>query len=118
MGQGALNYQGVKSGFKLKDAIEEFKYVYKGQTIKAGDFVNFINGVSSSRANYGTSVNTAMTSSNGVYIQALELPNGSVFLSYGCSSTGGGDGYLRGIIVTVTGATINAGTETRLSTVK
>lgn len=61
MGIGALNYQGVKGGIKLNDVIEEFKYVYKGQEIKAGDFVNYINGAAGSVS--FTSSETTVTSS-------------------------------------------------------
>ena len=47
MGETFLDRHGIKSGIKLNDVIEEFKYVYKGQEVKAGDFVNFINGIAS-----------------------------------------------------------------------
>jgi hypothetical protein len=56
MGIGALNYQGVKGGLKLNDVIEEFKYAYKGQQIKAGDFVNYINGVAGQTTGTSTPV--------------------------------------------------------------
>lgn len=47
MGQGAINYQGVKGGgnFSLQNTIEEFQHVYQGKAINAGDFVSFIQGV-------------------------------------------------------------------------
>ena len=50
MGQGAINYQGVKGGgnFSLQNTIEEFQHVYQGKTINAGDFVSFIQGVKQS----------------------------------------------------------------------
>jgi hypothetical protein len=41
MGQGALNYQGVKGGLKLNNVTEELKSIYQEQQIEAGDFINY-----------------------------------------------------------------------------
>ena len=87
MGQGALNYQGIKSGIKLNDVIEEFKYVYKGQQIKAGDFVNYINGVAGETTE--TTIETHTTTaqqihaSAGYTMVAVTLKEDVAFLAYG-----------------------------------
>ena len=115
MGIGALNYQGVKGGLKLNDVIEEFKYAYKGQQIKAGDFVNYIEGVAG-KVDYGKSENTLINSSSdtGYAISAVELDENRVFIahSYGSSY------YLYGVVVTINGVTITVGTDTQLTSTK
>lgn len=78
MGIGALNYQGVKGGLKLNDVIEEFKYVYKGQEIKAGDFVNYINGVAS--GSNGTDINAQLSDSSNT--QAIEIDENRILITY------------------------------------
>ena len=87
MGQGALNYQGVKSGIKLNDIIEEFKYVYKGQELKAGDLVKYINGISSTNT-YG-SITTELSSVNSSKpsLSAITLSDNKVFIAFAGSST-------------------------------
>lgn len=113
MGIGALNYQGVKSGLKLNDVIEEFKYVYQGQQIKAGDFVEYVNGIAG-EVNCGTSEDTALSTSDyaGSGISAVALDDNRVFVAHNYSSSY----HLYGMIVTIDGATITKGTDTALST--
>ena len=77
MGIGALNYQGVKGGLKLNDVIEEFKYVYKNKTIKAGDFVNYINGIGSSIS--ATDVSTYISSYKA---NAVQLDENRIAVTY------------------------------------
>ena len=82
MGIGALNYQGVKGGIKLNDVIEEFKYVYKGQEIKAGDFVNYVNGVAS--GSIGTDINAQVSDSKNS--KAIEIDENRILIVYRNSS--------------------------------
>lgn len=82
MGQGAIDYIGVKGGLKLNDVIEEFKYVYKGQEITAGDFVEFVNGVSSQTTTIKTTSNTTFHDKEVLYISAVKLNDNSVFVAY------------------------------------
>lgn len=112
MGIGALNYQGVKSGIKLNDVIEEFKYVYQGQEIKAGDFVNYINGVAG-QTSYGTSSDTKLVESKnaGYEISAVVLDENKVFIAHSLTS----NYQLYGMVVTINGATITKGADTQLS---
>lgn len=112
MGQGALNYQGVKSGIKLNDVIEDFKYVYKGQEIKAGDLVNYINGIAS-KVDYGESVDTQLSTqtNSGYVISAVQLDENRVFVAHSYGS----NNYLYGVVCEINGATITYGTDTQLS---
>ncbi len=111
MGESFLDKKG-SNGIKLNDIIEDFKYVYKGQTIKAGDFVNYINGVSG-KTNYGTSADTQICSNGntGTVISAVELENNKVFIAHISAS----NSQLYGIICTINGVTITYGTDTQLS---
>lgn len=108
MGIGALNYQGVKGGLKLNDVIEEFKYAYKGQEIKAGDFVNYIEGVAGQTTE--TSVDTRLDTSSysGNKISAVALDENRVFIAHRYTT----NSDLYGMVVTINGATIIAGTHT------
>jgi hypothetical protein len=114
MGQGALNYQGVKGGLKLNDVIEEFKYVYKDQEIKVGDFVNFINGIGG-KAN---SVNIVLSNSvgTGVMLSAVSLPEDRVFIAHtsGDVTIGSGSSSLYGIVIKINKNDIILGTDTYL----
>jgi hypothetical protein len=113
---GIAKLYGQKAtGININGIIKDY-HAYAGENINAGDLVEYINGIVGEK-DYGNSVNTQLSNSNGVYTKAVELQNGSIFITYGCSSTGGGDGRLHGMVVTVNGATINLGTETTLSSV-
>lgn len=87
MGQGALNYQGTKGGLKLNDIIEEFNYIYKGQTIKAGDFVNYINGVGSSVSSISSEITVTTSRTAEQTIFAVKLTENK-FVIFGSPDTG------------------------------
>ena len=111
MGEAFLDYQRG-TGDKLNDIIEEFKYVYKGQEIKAGDFVNFINGVA--RVDYGISTDKTIDSTNtntGSIISAVTLDDNRVFIAH----SGGSTQQLYGIVCSINGATITKGTDTEIN---
>lgn len=107
MGQGALNYQGVKGGIKLNDVIEEFKYVYQGKTITAGDFVNYINGVSFQ------TVDTPIVGSS-YKVKAVRLSSSKVFILH--SSTNSASSTLNGTVCTISNGQITVGTTMQIST--
>ena len=111
MGIGALNYQGVKSGIKLNDVIEDFKYAYKGQQIKAGDFVKYINGVAgiTTKETVATGLGATTPQENGY---GLAIDEETVFVVY-CGS----DYKLNGIVVKISEGVITTGTDTAISTV-
>lgn len=111
MGIGALNYQGVKSGIKLNDVIEDFKYAYKGQEIKAGDFVKYINGVAGITTKETVATGLGATTPEGP-AYGVAIDEETVFVVY-C----GGDYKLNGIVVKISGGVITTGTDTALSTV-
>ena len=112
MGEDYLDWQKKTSGIKLNDVIEEFKYVYRGQTIKAGDFVNYINGIAG-KTDYGESVDTQLSTetNTGYTISAVQLDENRVFIahSYGSSY------YLYGMVVTIDGTNISYSEDTLLS---
>ena len=112
MGETFLDRHGIKSGIKLNDVIEDFKYVYKGQEVKAGDFVNYINGIAS-KTDYGESVDTAISTqqNSGYIISAVQLDENRVFIAHSYGS----NYQLYGIVCTINGATIAYGTDTELS---
>jgi hypothetical protein len=100
-------------GIKLNDVIEEFKYVYKGQEIKAGDFVNYINGIAS-KVDYGESVDTQLSTEayTGQIISAVALDENRVFIAHKYTT----NNYLYGIVCTINGASITYGEDTALRT--
>lgn len=113
MGQAAINYMGVKGGMKLNDIIEEFKYVYKGQTLSAGNFVEYVNGTSGeitteTSVDIQTNSNTQHTSKTK---SAVLLPNGDVFIAYAPYTTGN---YLRGVLLEINGTEIIQKLDTQL----
>ena len=112
MGESFLEKTGG-AGVKLNDIIEDFKYVYKGQTIKAGDFVNYVNGVSGI-TNYGTSTDTQIstTTNSASMLSAVLLDENRVFIAHSYTS----NYHLYGIVLSINGTTITYGTDTQLST--
>lgn len=108
-----LDYQKGGTGGKLNDIIEDFKYVYKGQSVKAGDFVNYINGVAGV-VDYGTSTDTAVESANsnsGYVISAVALDDSRVFIAHSRGSTL----QLYGVVCTINGAKITKGADTEIN---
>ena len=75
----AFIHQTKGSRKQITDVIETLRYVYKGQTIKPGDLVRFIND-----GDYGVSgqVDLSSVTNSGVAAHAIELPNGMIFISH------------------------------------
>lgn len=110
MGLGALNYQGVKGGIKLNDVIEEFKYAYKGQQIKAGDFVNYINGVAGQTTGTSEPIQIASGTSSGVRVKAIALNEDKIFIARSVYYTSSSSN-ITCLVVTINGGDITLGTE-------
>lgn len=108
MGEAFLE-QKKSSGIKLNDVIEDFKYVYKGQKIKAGDLVNYIEGVAG-KTDYGTSTDTVINSNGytGYIISAATLDENRVFIAHSYNS----NHQLYGVVCKINGNTITVGTDT------
>lgn len=106
-------YNQKQSGISIKGIIEDY-YAYAGENISAGDFVEFINGVASSKTE--TSIDTPIieTPSYGFKISACKLSKNKVFIAHGTNSSN--TSYLYGIVCTINGATITYGIDTQLST--
>lgn len=61
MGQSAIDYIGVKGGLDINGVIESY-YVYAGENVNAGDFVEFIEGIADKTSTtYETQVRKAIT---------------------------------------------------------
>jgi hypothetical protein len=114
MGDAFIN-QKKSSGIKLNDIIEDFKYVYKNQKIKAGDFVNFINGVSGDYDYYtSTNVNLKSDTNASNCVSAVALDDHRVFVAHGLGTTS--SSYLYGIVCIIENSTITVATKYTIST--
>lgn len=113
MGEAYLDWQKKSGGIKLNDVIEEYKYVAAGKQIKAGDLVNYINGIAG-ETDYGESVDTTISTAQyaGETIYAILLDDNRVFIAHSY----GENRHLYGVVCTINGATITYGTDTQLST--
>lgn len=106
-------YNQKQSGFNINGIIEDY-YVYAGEKVSAGDFVEFINGVAGQKI--GTSVDTAINntdSRSSEVISAVELPENRVFVAHNKDTS---DYYLYGVVCTIEHGKIIVGTDTQLST--
>ena len=115
MGESFLNKSG--GGGKINGLIKEY-YVYAGEEISPGSFVDFVNGVNGSTTKTSTNTTIVGTKYHGQRNSAVLLPDGKVFIAHG----GGSDvytsstTYLYGIVCTVNGATITPHTNVQLDT--
>ena len=114
MGESFLE-KNNSAGIKLNNIIEEFKYIYKSQEIKAGDFVNYVNGVAN-RVSYGNSVDTAIVASQyaGYNIAAVLIDSDTVFIAHSYNTSYG----LYCTVCKISGATITCGTPTNLNSIR
>lgn len=95
---------GGGSAEVVNGVIANFKAT--SSTIDANTFVEFVNNITT-----GTNTLLASTSDSYQNAKAVALGADKVFVSHY-----GGNGYLYGIVCTVSGTTITAGTDTQLST--
>ena len=112
MGEAFLDYKKGGSSFDISGIIEDY-YVYAGEKVSAGDFVEFINGIAGKE--FGTSTDTYLNGANTCETKpkAVELPNGNVFIVHRQRPS---NAYLLyGIVCVIEGAKITAGTDTRLT---
>lgn len=109
---GIINDMPSKGGVELNNVIEEFKYVYQGQNISAGDFVNYINGVSSVTVKETTTV--PLGASQFSYATACAIDKNRVLMVY-CDNASS-ETYLQ--VAEINGADINFNTRVVFSTSK
>ena len=114
MGIGALDYKKGGSGLNINGIIEDY-YVYAGENVNAGDFVEFIEGIAGKK-DFGTSVDTKIplgaTDSQAAYapVFAVELEANKIFIAH--RNYAGG---ISGVIATIqNGHEISVGTSTVL----
>ena len=115
MGEAFLDYKKGGSGLDINGIIQDY-YVYAGTNVNAGDFVEFVNGVAGQTTE--TSINKAISSTNlyGGKLSACKLTNNTVFIAHGTNSEDASGNKLIGVVCTISGTTITAGTHTQLST--
>ena len=108
-------YGQQQGGMSINGIIQDY-YVYAGENISAGDFVEFINGVASRTTE--TSVDTVISSKQyaGWDIKSCKLTDNKVFIVFSDGGDGSSDSYMFGIVCTIEGGTIICGAETQLST--
>lgn len=111
MGVAFLDGQKKSGGIKLNDVIEEYKYVAAGKTIKTGDFVSYINGITGETELTSANIQLSAVKYAGYSISAVALDSNRVFIAHSY----GESGSLYGIIITINGATITCGTDTLIS---
>lgn len=110
MGESFLDKNG--GGFDINGLKKDY-YVWAGENINAGSFVEFINGVASTTTVTSSDTKLSTTTKSGYAISAVELQNGNVFIAH--SNFTSNYLYLYGIVVMIDGATITYGTDTQLS---
>ena len=110
MGIGALDYKKGGSSLDINGIIQDY-YVYAGEKVSAGDFVEFVNGVAGTTIE--TSSDTAIVNNSyaGTMISATALDDNRVFIAHRLGNTP----VLYGIVCSVSGTTITSGTDTLLS---
>lgn len=109
---GIAKLYGQKaSGTNINGIIKDY-YAYAGENISAGDLVEYINGVASSRTETSTDTVINKSAYKGFSISAIKLDEDRVFVAHSDSS----NYYLYGVVLTINGVTITVGTDTQLST--
>ena len=106
-------YSQSGSGGKINGIIEDY-YVYAGEKVSAGDFVEFINGVASQKTE--TSVDTAIKdtgASTAYYISAVALDDTRVFIAHTIYENS--IYVLYGVVCIINGASIIVGTDTLIN---
>lgn len=113
MGEAFLDYKKGGSGLDINGIIEDY-YVYAGEKVSAGDFVEFVNGVASqtTKTSEDTAINNTDSRPSEV-ISAVELSENRVFIAHNKDTS---DYYLCGVVCTIENEKIIVGTDTQLST--
>ena len=105
MGEAFLDYKkGGASGLNINGIIEDY-YVYAGEKVNAGDFVEFVNGIAG-KVDCGTSGITTLKSSqkSGLRISACKLTEDKVFVAHS-----GLNDKLEAMVCVISDSTISVG---------
>ena len=105
MGEAYLDYKKGGAGFDINGIIKDY-YVYAGETVNVGDFVEFVNGVAFSDEVRTKDTSIAYEALNGM--SAVRLSNTSIFIAYDYGTS------LKGVVCTVQNGVITPGTVTFL----
>ena len=106
MGQAALDYKKSKKGLDINGIIQDY-YVYAGETVNAGDFVTFVNGIAESTLTLVSTSPVQLHSRNILDIKSILLDENKVFIIVQDDSTN--YGYAK--IATISNGTITLGTD-------
>lgn len=114
MGEAFLDYKKGGSGLDINGIIEDY-YVYAGEKVNAGDFVEFINGVAD-KVDCGESspVYPSAVQNMGERPRAVTLDDNRVLVLHRYGS----NAYLYGMVCTIEGASIVLGADTAIEEVK
>ena len=110
MGIGALDYKKGGSGLDINGLIEDY-YVYAGEKVSAGDFVEFINGVASESIETSTLTSIVSSANVGQRISACKLSEDKIFIAH---NSGTGNNSLHGIVCTINNSIIIRGADTTI----
>lgn len=96
----------------INGLIKEY-YVYAGENIKAGDLVEFVNGIASKGNVYSTSQSTEIvTEKTSRLFEALKISENKVLILY----AQGSNYHLYGIVLEIHGSVITKGAATAINT--
>ena len=114
MGIAALDYR-KNGGLSINGIIEDY-YVYAGENINAGDFVEFVNGIASKTTETSVDTEISATEGYGYIISACKLAENKAFIAHANSATDN-TRQLYGVVCTINGTKITYGTDTKLSNI-
>lgn len=115
MGEAFLDYKkGGSSGLDINGLIEDY-YVYAGESVNAGDFVEFINGIASQTKEISEDTSILAIDYYGCVLSAVKLSDNRVFIAHGKTEALSSSSHLRGIVCAINGVTITYGADTLLT---
>lgn len=111
MGQAKL-YGQISPGMSINGIVESC-YAYKGEDIKAGDLVEYINGVAGQgEVKFPNTLIEGTDAYSGMVISATAIDTNKVLVLHSKTS----EYHLYGVIVTIEGAAFKIGVDTALGT--
>lgn len=110
---GIAKIYGQKGGSGIYGLIQDY-YAYAGESISAGDFVEFINGVASKGTETSSGIGIDTSDQAGQSISGVKLSDTKVFIAHSSSRLT----YvsLHGVVLTIDGTKITVGTDVQLIT--
>lgn len=113
MGEAFLDYKKGGAGLDINGIIEDY-YVYAGENVNAGDFIEFVNGVAGKTVEASENASVSETAYYGYQISACKLSETSVFIAHGTDDAVS-QSYLHGVVCKIEGTKIISGVSTQIS---